>query len=79
MSTITYQVVADAGQWSLTRNGEPGLSYATQEAAFEVAVGEAGGDLRTGHDIVIKVTTATDPSGAVDGGGKPAPGDGFHN
>jgi hypothetical protein len=78
MTTITYKVAADAGQWSVARNGEPGVSYAAQEVAFEVAVGEAGGDLRTGHDIVIQVTAATDPSGAVDGGGKPMSGDGFH-
>lgn len=77
MTTITYKVASDGGQWSLTRNGEPVMSYATQEAAFEVAVGEAGGDLRTGHDIVIQVTAATEPSGAVDGGGEPIPGDGF--
>ncbi len=79
MTTITYKVASEGGQWSLMRNGEAGMSYLTQQAAFEVAVGEAGGDLRTGHDIVIQVASATEPSGAVEGGGKPMPGDGFHN
>jgi len=54
------------------------MSYATQEAAFEVAIGEAGGDLRSGHDIVIEVVAATEPPGAVDRGGTPVEGDGFH-
>jgi hypothetical protein len=35
----------------ITRDGEPGMSYVSQEAAYEVAVAEAAGDLRTGHEI----------------------------
>jgi hypothetical protein len=78
MATIAYKVTRDGDQWSLTRDGKPGMSYVTQEAAFEVAVGEAGGDLRSGHDIVIQVVAATERSGAVDRGGSPREGDGCH-
>ena len=39
----------------VTRNGEPGMSYASQETAYEIAVAEAAGDLRTRHEIRIKV------------------------
>jgi hypothetical protein len=31
------------------------MSYISQEAAYEVAVAEAGGDLRTGREIRIEV------------------------
>jgi hypothetical protein len=49
--------VAPIGEkkWQVTRDGEPGMSYVSQEAAYEVAVGEAAGDLRTGHEIRIEV------------------------
>ena len=78
MATIAYRVTRDGDQWSLSRDGKPaGMSYLTQEAAFEVAVGEAGGDLRSGHDVVIQVSAATDPAGARDRGGQRAEGDGF--
>ncbi len=78
MATIAYRVTRDGDQWSLSRDGKPaGMSYLTQEAAFEVAVGEAGGDLRSGHDIVIQVNAATDPAGAHDRGGDPVGADGF--
>ena len=77
MTTIAYKVARDGEQWSLSRDGKPGMSHLTQEAAFEVAVGEAGGDLRSGHDIVIEVAAATDPAGARDRGGVPMEGDGF--
>jgi hypothetical protein len=39
----------------VTRDGESGISYISQEAAYEVAVAEASGDLRTGHEIRIEV------------------------
>jgi hypothetical protein len=39
----------------VTRDGEPGMSYVSQKAAYEVAVAEAAGDLRTGHEIRIEV------------------------
>jgi hypothetical protein len=77
MATIGYKVARDGDQWSLSRDGKRGMSYLTQEAAFEVAISEAGGDLRSGHDIVIEVAAATDPAGARDRGGAPMEGDGF--
>lgn len=49
------------------------MTYLTQEAAFEVAVG----DLRSGHDILIAVEAATDRAGARDRAGAPMQGDGF--
>ncbi len=74
MATIAYKVTHDGDQWSLSRDGKPaGMSYLSQEAAFEVA----GGDLRSGHDVVIQVSATTDPAGARDRGGAPAEGDGF--
>ena len=79
MATIAYKVARDGDQWSVTRDGKPGeMSYVTQEAAFEVAFGEAGVYLRSGHDIVIQVVAATERSGAVDRSGAPMQGDGFH-
>ena len=39
----------------MTRDGVPGLSYISQEAAYEVAVEEAAGDLRIGNEIRIEV------------------------
>lgn len=77
MSTISYRVAPQGDQWSVAREGKPGMSYVTQEAAFEVAVGEAGGDLRSGHAILIEVLPATAPAGARDRGGAPMEGDGF--
>ena len=78
MATIDYRVMRDGNQWSLSRDGKPaGMSYLTQEAAFEVAVGEAGGDLRSGHGVVIQVNAATDPADARNRGGEQAEGKGF--
>lgn len=80
MAKISYRVARGGGDsWTVTRDGRPAeMTYLTQEAAFEVAFGEAGGDLRSGHDIVIEVDAATDRAGARDRGGVPMPGDGFH-
>lgn len=58
MARISYVVAPAADQWSVTRNGETGMTYVSQEAAFEVAVGEASGDLRSGHDVAIEVRAA---------------------
>jgi len=69
MATISYRVTPHADQWAVSRNGTYGMSYATQMAAYEVATSEAGGDLRSGHDIVIEVVHGADPTGARDGGG----------
>ena len=77
MTKVSYKVAPNGDQWALLRDGELGMNYMTQEAAFEVAIGEAGGDLRSGHDVVIEVKAATEPSGARDRGGTPVEGDGF--
>jgi hypothetical protein len=79
MAKVAYKVARNGEQWSVARNGKVGTSYVTQEAAFEVAVGEAGGDMRSGHDVVIEVMAATDPAGARDRGGERVEGDGFHS
>ena len=79
MTTVDYKVSRQGEQWSVARQGQVSMTYVTQEAAFEAAALQAGGDLRFGHDIVIQVRAATDPSGAVDGGGAPVKGDGFHS
>ena len=79
MPTVDYKVSRQGEQWAVSRQGEVSMTYVTQEAAFEAATLQAGGDLRSGHDIVIRVGAATDPRGAADFGGVPVEGDGFHS
>ena len=55
MAMVAYRVAPTGEKWLVTRDGEPGMSYVSQEAAYEVAVAEAAGDLRTGHEIRIEV------------------------
>ena len=55
MTKVAYEVTPTGDQWLVTRDGEPGMSYVSQEAAYEVAVAEAAGDLRTGHEVRIEV------------------------
>ena len=55
MAMVAYKVAPHDGKWQVTRDGEPGMSYISQEAAYEVAVAEASGDLRTGREIRIEV------------------------
>jgi hypothetical protein len=55
MSQIAYEIVPEAGQWIITRNGERGAAYLTAEAAFEVAAAQASIEMRSDHDIVIHV------------------------
>lgn len=55
MAMVAYRVAPIGEEWQVTRDGEPGMSYVSQEAAYEVAVAEASGDLRTGHEIRIEV------------------------
>ena len=76
--TTVYRVEKAGDQWSVLRNGKLGMTYLTQEAAFEIATAEAGSDLRSGDDVVIAVTAATGPAGARKGGGEPMEGDAFH-
>ena len=52
---VAYSVAPAGEKWLVTRDGEPGMSYVSQEAAYEVAVAQAAGDLRTGHEIRIEV------------------------
>jgi hypothetical protein len=77
MSTISYRVSRYGDDWAVLRNGESEGSYATQEAAFEVASARASAELRTGHSVVVEAATPTDPAGAADLGGRPMRGDGF--
>ena len=55
MAMVAYRVAPNGEKWQVTRDGEPGMSYVSQEAAYEVAVAEASGDLRTGHEIRVGV------------------------
>jgi hypothetical protein len=69
VAKIKYEIApipaqAETPEWSIRREGEPGTRYVSQEAAFEVAVSQAQGDLRSGNDIVIEVRSSV--AGAVD-------------
>jgi hypothetical protein len=55
MTKVAYEVTPSGDQWLVTRDGQPGMSYVSQEAAYEVVVSEAAGDLRTGHEVRIEV------------------------
>jgi len=50
MTMVAYKLAPTGEQWLVTRDGEPGVSYISQEAAYEVAVAEAAGDLRTVYE-----------------------------
>ena len=58
MAMVAYRVAPNGKKWMVTRDGASGLSYVSQEAAYEVAVAEAAGDLRIGHEIRIEVLGA---------------------
>jgi hypothetical protein len=54
--TITVYEVSGVGEsWTLSRNGELGASYTSEEGAFEAAVLGATNDLRAGEEITINV------------------------
>jgi hypothetical protein len=55
MAMVAYRVAPRGEKWLVTRDGEPGMSYISQEAAYEVAVAEASGELRNGHEVRIEV------------------------
>jgi hypothetical protein len=59
VESIVYEIAPAAGQWSITRNGEPGATYATAEAAFEVVVAQASIEMRSDNAIAIHVTPAS--------------------
>lgn len=69
MTMVAYRVSPTGRKWRVTRDGEPGMSYVSQQAAYEVAVAEAAGDLRTGHEVRIEVV-----GGAYDRLGDETPG-----
>jgi hypothetical protein len=73
LTIIAYKVTPSGDQWFVTRDGQPGMSYVSQEAAYEVACSEAAGDLRTGHEIRIEVV-GNAYSRAGDGSRLPEPG-----
>ncbi|MBV9567163.1 MAG: hypothetical protein JO172_03415 [Hyphomicrobiales bacterium] len=52
---ITYKISGASDKWVVTRNGEPGAEYASEEGAFEAAVLGATNDLRAGDEITIEV------------------------
>jgi hypothetical protein len=64
MAQVSYLVTPAGDEWSVTRDGQTGASYISQEAAFEIAVSQASGDLRSGHAVVIAIKTTL--TGAVD-------------
>ncbi len=74
---VSYKITKIAFQWMRTRNGKDEGSFVGQEAAFETAAAHAGGDLRSGYDIIIEAGSPTNPEGAQDRGGVPMSGDGF--
>jgi hypothetical protein len=58
MKTIVYEIARAGDQWSITRNGEAGASYATAEAAFEVVAAKASIEMRSDSDIAIHIKPA---------------------
>jgi hypothetical protein len=56
MVTVSYRVEPHNSQWSVLCDGQAaGMAYVSQEAAFEVAVSAASGELRNGNEIRIEV------------------------
>jgi predicted nucleotidyltransferase len=55
MAKVGYRIEPREDRWSILRDGQTAMSYLTREAAFEVAVSKASGDVRSGHDVVIEV------------------------
>jgi hypothetical protein len=64
MAQVSYRVAPAGDEWSITRDAEQGASYVSPAAAFEIAVSQASGDLRSGHAVVISIETTL--TGAVD-------------
>jgi hypothetical protein len=63
MTKLVYEITPTADQWSVTRNGEPGMVYATAEAAFEVVAAQASIEMRSDHEIAIHVRPRPSSSG----------------
>jgi hypothetical protein len=51
MTKVAYEVTPAGDPWLVTRDGQPGMSYVSQEAAHEVACSEAAGD----HEVRVNV------------------------
>lgn len=69
MAKIKYEIApipaqAETPEWTIRREGQLGTRYVSQEAAFEVAVSQAQGDLRAGNEIILEVRSSV--VGAVD-------------
>jgi hypothetical protein len=75
MPTKTYRIAKRGKDWVVLEGDVEGMTYVTQEAAFEAAAAAASADLRTGNAVRIEAGPPTDPAGAR--GGEPAPGNGF--
>jgi hypothetical protein len=55
MAMVSYRVEPHNSKWSILCDGQAGMAYVSQEAAFEVAVSAASGELRKGNEIRIEV------------------------
>ena len=58
METEHYEIIGREGHWYVEYNGEPGMAYATKEAAFEAAFAGATNAVKAGHDVTIHVAGA---------------------
>ena len=54
MATVSYRVEPHDFQWSILCDGQAGTEDVSQEAAFEVAVSAASGELRKGNEVRIE-------------------------
>ncbi|ACB96555.1 hypothetical protein [Beijerinckia indica] len=52
---IIYLIRGCEANWHVEINNQPGMSYASKEAAFEVAVAAASNAIRDGQEVVIVV------------------------
>ena len=69
METEHYEIIGHEGHWHVEYNSEPGMAYATKEAAFEAAFAGAINAVKAGHDVTIHVAGAAAGESAL---GNPA-------
>ena len=55
MAAVSRRVEPHDSQWSILCDGQAGMEYVSREAAFEVAVSAASGELRKGNEVRIEV------------------------
>jgi hypothetical protein len=67
MTKVAYEVTPAGDPWLVTRDGQPGMSYVSQEAAYEVACSEAAGD-------PVRVNVLGNAYNRMDEGSSPAVG-----